>query len=172
MASSDWKEFKPLDIGRIAKTLRRHEVQYVVIGGMAAVAHGLAWQTDDLDICPASSRDNLGRLARALIDLDARLRAQGLGPGGMRIKLDEKTWKFTPTMTFTTAAGPLDVSLRPDGTDGYRDLIRAAEDREIEGVQMMVAALEDIARSKEAAGRQKDLDRLPDLYRAIGRGDL
>lgn len=167
VSSNDWNEFRPLDIVRIAKTLRRCDVKYVVIGGIAAVAHGLPWQTDDIDICPAASTDNLRRLAEALTDLDARLRAEGLGPGGMKIQLDEKTWKFTPTMTFTTAAGPLDINLRPDGTDGYRDLIRAAESREVEGVAILVAALEDVARSKEAAGRPKDLERLPELLRAI-----
>ncbi len=169
MRGSDWKEFRPLDIGRIATTLWRREVKYVVIGGIAAVAHGLAWRTDDIDICPAASTDNLRRLAAALTELDARLRAEGLGPGGTKIKLDEKTWKFTPSMTFTTAAGPLDVNLRPDGTDGYRDLIRAAESRELEGIAIPVAALEDVARSKEAAGRPKDLERLPELLRAIRR---
>jgi hypothetical protein len=166
---SDWKDFQPLDVGRVAKALRRHEVKYVVIGGMAAVAHGLPWQTDDIDICPDASMDNLRRLAEALSDLDARLRPEGLGPGGMKIKLDEKTWKFTQSMTFTTAAGPLDVNLRPDGTRGYKDLIRAAESREVEGVAIPVAALEDVARSKEAAGRPKDLERLPELLKAIGR---
>jgi predicted nucleotidyltransferase len=169
VSGTDWKEFRPLDIVRIAKTLRRRDVKYVVIGGMAAVAHGLAWQTDDIDICPDASTDNLRRLAEALTDLDARLRAEGLGPGGMKIKLDEKTWRFTPTMTLTTAAGPLDVNLRPDGTDGYRDLIHAAESREVEGVVIPVASLEDVARSKEAAGRPKDLERLPELLQAIRR---
>jgi hypothetical protein len=74
-------------------------------------------------------------------------------------------------MTFTTAAGPLDVNLRPDGTRGYKDLIRAAESRQVEGVTIPVAALEDVARSKEAAGRPKDLERLPELLKAIGRKD-
>ena len=170
MSSGAWKDFRPLDIGRVAKALEAREVRYVVIGGMAAVAHGMPWQTDNIDICPASSTDNLRRLAKALIDLDARLRAAGLGPAGMKIKLDDTTWKFTPSMTFTTAAGPLDVNLRPDGTDGYRDLIRAAETREVEGIAIPVAALADIARSKEAAGRPKDLERLPELLRAIRRG--
>ncbi|MDP9325258.1 MAG: nucleotidyltransferase [Candidatus Dormibacteraeota bacterium] len=171
MSAASWKRFRPLDVGRIAKTLQRHDVKYVVIGGMAAVAHGLPWQTDDIDICPATSADNLRRLAQALTDLDARLRAQGLGPGGMRIKLDERTWKLTPALTFTTAAGPLDVDVRPSGTDGYRDLIRAAETREVEGVTIPVASLEDVARSKEAAGRPKDLERLPELLKAIRRTD-
>ena len=74
-------------------------------------------------------------------------------------------------MTFTTAAGPLDVNLRPDGTDGYRDLARAAELREVEGIAIPVASLEDVARSKEAAGRPKDLERLPELMRALGKID-
>jgi hypothetical protein len=171
MTGSDWNEFRPLDTRRIAKALKDREVKYVVIGGMAAVAHGMPWRTDDIDICPARSTDNLRRLAAALTDLDARLRAEGLGPGGMKIRLDEKTWKFATSMTFTTAAGPLDVNLQPDGTTGYRDLVRASELRGVEGIAMPVASLEDVARSKEAAGRPKDLERLPDLMRAIRRLD-
>jgi hypothetical protein len=171
VSGEDWQTFRPLDIGRIARTFQRHEVKYVVIGGMAAVAHGMPWQTDDIDICPARSTDNLRRLAESLIDLDARLRAEGLGPAGMKMRIDEKTWKFTSSMTFTTAAGPLDVNLRPDGSDGYRDLVRAAELREVEGIAIPVASLEDVARSKEAAGRPKDLERLPELMRALGKID-
>lgn len=69
------------------------------------------------------------------------------------------------TMTFFTRAGPFDVSLRPDGTEGYGDLVRAAVRVEFHGQTVPVAALDDIIRSKNAAGRPKDQATLPELER-------
>lgn len=59
-------------------------------------------------------------------------------------------------MTFETRFGPFDISFVPDGTDGYEDLRENARFVERFGVQIPVAAVRDIARSKRAAGREKD----------------
>ncbi len=53
--------------------LDRHQVQYVLIGGLAAVLHGSPLPTVDADICPSRDRENLTRLAAALRELDARI---------------------------------------------------------------------------------------------------
>jgi len=120
--------------------------------------------TKDIDITPDAGRENLGRLAAALRDLGATLRAPGLTEGVV-IPLDERTFDRMTTMTFFTGAGPFDVSLRPDGTEGYPDLVRAAVRVEFHGRPVPVAALEDIIRSKNAAGRPKDQATLPELER-------
>lgn len=64
----------------------------------------------------------------------------------------------------------LDISARPDGTDGYHDLRRGARRLPLGGgLHVMVAALEDVIRSKTAAGRAKDLEALPALRAALAR---
>jgi hypothetical protein len=68
-----------------------------------------------------------------------------------------------------TSRGQLDLTFRPAGTDGYEDLDRTASLHTIGRVQVRVAALAEVIRSKEAAGRRKDFQALPELYRLAGR---
>ena len=56
----------------------------MLIGGLAAVAHGSAIPTTDLDLVPDASQDNLGRLAGALSDLEAKLRVEDVPLGKHR----------------------------------------------------------------------------------------
>jgi hypothetical protein len=76
-------------------------------------------------------------------------------------------------MNFATSAGPLDLTLVPAGTGGYVELATAGTSLKYRDVEVPTAALEDVARSKEAAGRPKDLKALPAIYshlRRTGRG--
>ncbi|MGH8999300.1 MAG: nucleotidyltransferase domain-containing protein [Acidimicrobiia bacterium] len=151
----------------IIAALNDHRVNYVVIGGMGAILHGAPQPpTSDIDVTPDQDRENLGRLAAALRDLGATLRAPGLTEG-VPIPLDDRTFDQMTTMTFFTRAGPFDVSLRPDGTGGYPDLVRSAMRIEFHSQTVPVAALEDIIRSKDAAGRPKDRAVLNDLRRYL-----
>jgi hypothetical protein len=62
-----------------------------------------------------------------------------------------------------TTFGRIDLSLVPNGTQGYRDLVRESTDVEIVGVVVPVASLADVIRSKQAANRPKDQRVLPVL---------
>ena len=160
------------DVAVILDTLERHEVAYVVIGGFAAELHDVAIPpTRDIDLTPSSAPKNLERLAAALRQLDARFRvpdgpAAGVDiPGG--ITADWLTEMVT--VTLTTTAGPLDIALRPDGTQGYDDLIRDHVVISYADRPVPVASLEDVIRSKEAAGRSKDLLVIPALRAHLRR---
>jgi hypothetical protein len=144
-----------------------------VIGGIGARVWGSPRHTDDLDICPAETRANKRRLAAALNELDARLRPPGLEevgfvpPGGW----DERSFEAMVSLALTTDLGWVDVWFRPDGTEGYDDLIRAASDASLGELTVKVADLEDIIRSKAAAGRNKDLASLDHLRELERRRD-
>lgn len=158
-----------LDVAAIVRLLAKHRVRYVVIGGVAATVHGAPIpDTLDMDITPQRSKDNEERLAAALVDMDAKLRAPGLDEG-FEIPLDGRTFKNMITMTFVTKYGPFDVSFRPDGTEGYPDLVRDATTLQRFGVDIPVASLRDIIRSKAAAGREKDAAHLPVLRRFLAQ---
>ena len=151
-------DLTPVAFERIAAALNKHKVKYVVIGGLAALLQGVPLpRTADIDLTPASDPANKKRLAAALRELEAKLRAPGLDEP-MEIPLDERTFEGMTTMTFVTPFGPLDVSFVPDGTTGYDDLVRSARTLEREGVSIPVASLSDITRSKRAAGREKDAE--------------
>ncbi len=63
---------------RILGILVEHGVEFVLIGGSAAVVHGSPHLTQDVDVCPRLVRENLERLVTALVELDARVRTQGV----------------------------------------------------------------------------------------------
>jgi hypothetical protein len=134
--------------------LSRHGVRYVLIGGLAAITHGAALVTRDVDICYARDRPNLDRLAAALQEVHADLR--GAEPG-LPFRLDGLTLARGDSFTFTTDVGALDILGTPAGTDGYQDLARTAEPYTLFGHRVLVAHIEDLIRMKRAAGRPKDL---------------
>ncbi len=146
--------------------LDRHGVQYVLIGGLAAVLHGSPLPTVDADICPSPAPDNLQRLAHALHDLEARIRTPDT-PGGVAFPHEPRFLAGVQMLNLVTRAGDLDLSFTPAGTAGYADLSVQASRMVILGVPVTVAALEDVIRSKEAANRPKDLRALPMLRQLL-----
>ncbi len=144
-------DFRPEYVVRL---LGRHRVEYVLIGGLAAVTHGAPLVTQDVDLCHARGRDNLDRLAAALQEVHAQLR--GAEPG-VRFVLDARAPDKGDAFTFTTETGSIDILATPAGTEGYEDLVRTADVFELFGYSVRVAAIDDLIRMKLAAGRRKDL---------------
>jgi len=147
----------------ILSVLERHGVAFVLIGGLAATFLGSPYPTADVDITPDPDRDNLGRLAAALTELDAKLRVEGLDHP-IAWPLDDRAFDQGTTWTFTTRLGELDICLRPDGTGGFRDLARDAVTIQVtDELSVAVASIGDVIRSKQAANRDKDRRVLPAL---------
>jgi hypothetical protein len=123
--------------------------------------------TADVDITPARDRDNLERLAAALQRLGARLRTAA-EPDGVAFPITADFLDRADMWTLTTNAGDLDLVFTPSGTRGYEDLKRDAERLELSaGVSVHVASLLDVIRSKQAAGRSKDVAQLPLLRETL-----
>ena len=162
-------ELVPYRPDKILEVLERHQVLYVVIGGLAAELRGSPYVTRDVDVTPARTRENFTKLAAALRELDAKLRIPDMEEP-LAIRLDERTFGQGTTWTFVTKHGYLDIALLPDGTRGYDDLRRSATQEQItDTVTIFVAALADVIRSKEAAGREKDRAVLPILRQVLER---
>ena len=159
-----------LDLPRLLAVLDRHHVSYVLIGGLAAVYHGSPFPTEDADITPDTSTDNLQRLSAALTDLKARIRTESV-PDGLPFSDDAAALAAASTWNLTTEAGDLDISFTPDGTTGYNDLACDAESVHLYGSVVHVASLADVIRSKQAANRPKDQRVLPTLRRILSRLD-
>ena len=143
--------FRPRELLRV---LAEHDVDFVVVGGMAGTARGSAFITRDLDIAYARDPENLERLAAALRELGARLRG---APRDVPFILDAKTLEAGAHFTFDTRRGPLDLLDRPDGSPSYEELRRRAGTHLIvDGLPVAVASLDDLIAMKEATGRPRD----------------
>ena len=154
---------RPLHPIDIFATLNAHRVQYVVIGGMAAVLHGSPTVTSDADICPERSPKNLERLAAALREMNARIRT-ATDPDGVEFAPDAALLSRMKMMNFTTDFGDFDLSFTPAGFAGFEELADHSIDVPLPGTVVKVAALDDVIRSKEIANRPKDHATLPILY--------
>ena len=144
----------------VIRLLGRHEVRWVLIGGLAAITHGAPLVTQDVDVCYARDAENLARLATALSEVHAALR--GAGPD-LQFQMDAKTLRVGDAFTLTTDVGWLDLLGSPAGTAGYEDLARTADVFDLFGQRVLVASVGDLIRMKRAAGRPKDLLALEEL---------
>jgi hypothetical protein len=156
----------PLRADAIIACLQRNGVRYVLIGGLAAILHGSPQTTFDADICPARDPDNLKKLAIALREMNARIRAPDV-ERGLAFACDEAFLRGVEVLNLVTAFGELDVSFTPAGTRGFEDLAARAQYLSVRAHSVPVASLEDIIRSKEAANRPKDLAALPILRQLL-----
>ena len=112
--------------------------------------HGAPYQTVDCDILHA--RIWIGQ------------------EGGLEFKHDARSLQDARIWNLITEYGLLDISFEPAGTSGYADLIKRAVVVEVDATSFAVASLEDVIRSKQAAGRDKDERVLPLLRRMLAEG--
>ena len=160
-------EIASFDPERLLEVLSRHKVNFVLIGALAARLHGFPRLTADADITPAEDKPNLDRLAAALKELDAKVYTDSV-PEGLPFDCSPAMLARARMWNLVTSAGRLDIAFDPAGVKGYDDLKKDAERFEAFGVRFFVASLDDIIRSKEAAGRPKDLDDVA-ILRAMKR---
>jgi hypothetical protein len=161
-----------LDAETIMATLNRFGVKYVVIGAFAAQLQGAPIpRTRDVDVTPATDAANLKRLSGALHELQARIRTVDR-PEGLPFDHDGPSLGRSRMWNLTSRFGEFDISFVPSGTEGYDDLARQALIVESHGESVPVADLDDVIRSKEAAGRPKDIVQLPILIQTARRRRL
>jgi predicted nucleotidyltransferase len=140
--------------------LAEAEVEFVLIGGLAAVVHGSAYVTYDLDVCYGRSADNVERLCRALAAVHPTLRG---APKDLPFRLDTATVSAGLNFTLETDLGALDLLGEVQPLGGYTELASQSDETELFGRRIKVLTLEALIRTKRAAGRRKDLLVIPEL---------
>lgn len=152
----------PLDVDRLIGTLGRHRVDFVVIGGIAVLAHGHPRATFDLDVVADLSADNVTRLAAALDELNARVR--GVDADLLDVDPTDPTQLASgANWTLVTDAGWLDFMPGAVGARPYPQMVAAAVP--VRDGAFRVVGLDDLIRMKRASGRAKDLDDIAALTR-------
>jgi predicted nucleotidyltransferase len=135
-------------------------VKYVVIGGVAATAHGSTRVTDDLDICYEQSPENGTALAALLASWQAYPR--GIEPG-LPFFMDARTLRDSVVLTLTTAQGHLDLLQHVDGVGDFAACRTRSVRIEVGKEEIIVLGLPALIAAKRATGRKKDIEHLYEL---------
>jgi hypothetical protein len=148
------------DFEGLLRVLHEAGVQFILVGGMAAIAHGAARVTYDLDVVYERSPQNLQRLAAALRPLRPRLRG---APDDVPFLWDEETLSRGSNFTLITSMGDLDILGYITGGGEYHELVTHTIAIEIEGVPCLCLNLDTLIQVKKAAARTKDREAVEEL---------
>ena len=135
-------------------------IRFVVIGGVAAVIHGSARFTNDIDICYDPDEINLERLVALLTKWHAYLR--GVEPG-LPFIMDLRAFHVTPIMTLTTDMGDIDLLDLVPGVGSFKDVLQASEVVQVGRTAFRALTLDALIASKRAVRRPKDVEALIEL---------
>lgn len=149
------------DVSAIVRLLTENQVEFVVVGGMAMIAHGSAHLTKDLDICYNRTPDNLAALVSALAPLHPYLRG---APSGLPFKVDVPTLQAGLNFTFMTDYGDLDLLGEVSGVGDYSRVLAQSSEELMFGMKVHVLSIDGLIAAKKAAGRNKDHGHLLELF--------
>lgn len=161
----------PLDKGKtenaglsaLLEGLINAEIEFILVGGLAAVVQGAPITTMDVDIVHRQTAKNIGKLLGFLKSIDAYHR-----------RLDDKVIEPTAEhisgrghALFTTRLGPLDLLAIIEEGQSYEDLIDYTVEIEFRGHTIRVLDLEMLVKLKRSAKDPKDNYHLPILEETL-----
>jgi predicted nucleotidyltransferase len=144
----------------ILPLLAGHGVRFILIEGGAAMAHGSARLTSDIDVVYARDPDNLKQLVAALSSHQPYLRG---APPGLPFRWDEHTIQNGLNFTLTTDLGDLDLLGEVTGGGDFEQLLPFTQELVAFGITCRLVTLERLIQLKRAAGRPKDLEVIAEL---------
>lgn len=148
------------DFKSVLRVLAEGEVEFIVVGGLAAAFHGSARLTFDVDVVYRRSPENLHRLVLALTPHRPYLRG---APPGLPFRWEVETLARGLNFTLTTDVGDVDLLGEIVGGGSYDDLLPHSEVLHVFGVPCRCLRLERLIQVKRAAGRPKDLEVVAEL---------
>lgn len=148
------------DFEGLLKCLHDGRVEFIIIGGAAAVVHGSARLTEDLDLVYSRTQENILRLASALRPLSPYLRG---APPGLPFLWDAETIRRGLNFTLATSLGNLDLFGEIVGGGTYEKMVLDCIDITLFGIPCRCLNLERLIEVKRAAGRPKDLEAIAEL---------
>ena len=155
-------------VGHI-KALHEYRVEYLIVGGVGARIQGAATTTQDLDMMPEPSGENLGRLAAALSGASTEKKPATATEYTPHPVVDAMEFRTETISSFRPEYGLIDVLMELPGVGTYDEVRRRAKRYAFEDVVLVVADLDDIISSKESASRAKDWRAMDALHEARDR---
>ncbi len=148
-----------MDPATIFRILSNHGVRFVLVGGLAATAHGSSRTTFDIDVCFRQDPENCESLSRALAELEASITP----PRPVSVELTPELLQRYRHLNLRTIAGRLDVLSEIPGLGTYDELIGDAVELEMERIEISMLSLEQLIISKRALNQPKDREHLDQL---------
>ncbi len=149
-----------MDLKAMLGALARAQVEFIVVGGVSASAHGSARSTNDLDVVYRRTPENIVKLTALLRPFQPYLRG---APPGLPFRWDEDTIRRGLNFTLTTSLGDLDLLGEVTGGGTYEGLLPFSAPVRIAGVECRCLGLQKLIAVKRAAGRPKDLEIIAEL---------
>lgn len=157
---------KSASIRQLLETLREAGIEFIVVGGAAATMHGSGTTTEDLDIVPNPTPENIDRLLVFLEKLDAHFRADA---AARRLKPARSHLEGGGQLLLSTVLGPLDLLMRLHDGRGYDQLVHHSQVFTDDHIDIEVVRLPELIEIKRHAGRDKDKAVLPILVALLRR---
>jgi predicted nucleotidyltransferase len=148
------------DLGRVVRVLVEEGVRFILVGGMAGIAHGSARLTEDLDVVYARDPENIKLLATALAPFHPYPRG---APPGLPFLWDAETIRRGLNFTLTTDLGWVDILGEIAGGGSYDQLVSESRPLRLFGIDCLCLNLDSLIRTKRAAGRPKDFEAIAEL---------
>jgi len=148
------------DFAGLFQRLGDAQVNYILVGGVAAGLYGSARTTTDVDIVYERSTSNLDRIVAALAPLRPYLRG---APEGLPFRWNRETLERGLNFTLTTALGDIDLLGEIAGGGTYSDLLPYSVELEAFRFKCLCLDLDMLIRVKRAAGRPKDFEAIAEL---------
>lgn len=133
---------------------------FILVGGVVAVAHGSPRATRNIDIVYSREAANLGKLVHAISPHAPYLRG---APAGLPFRFDVATLRAGLNFTLTTDLGWLDLLGEIAGGGNYQSLLPHSVQIDLYGQACRVLDLESLIRTMKAAGRPKDFEAIAEL---------
>jgi len=149
-----------MDFLSLLKVLTNAEVEFIVIGGVAAILHGSARLTQDIDVVYRRSNENLDRIVSALSPYHPYLRG---APPGLPFRWDARILKAGLNFTLTTDLGPIDLLGHVAGGPAFENLLPDTVVMDMNEFSCRCLELQRLILTKKAAGRPKDLEPIAEL---------
>ena len=149
-----------VNLKKLIICLANKQVEFVIIGGVAATVHGSAYVTYDLDIFYSRDEENLARMAKALAPYHPRPRDI---PDDLPFFWDERTLHRGLNFTLKTDLGDIDLLGEVAGVGDFEQALASSILVQLFGVECAVLSLKALIKAKRAADRPKDHLILPEL---------